>query len=178
MNRRNAVLLFALLTPAAAFAQADRQSARPAVGIAAVKPLYDEVRGFLIKSAEMIAETDLAFKPVATVRSYGEILGHLANENYDFCAAAVGAKSPRTIDFEKITSKSEMVRALKGAFAYCDAAYGISERDAMGETTLFGTKGSKLWVLNYNVAHDNEHYGNLVTYLRIKGLVPPSSTGN
>lgn len=148
-----------------------------AQGVAATKADFESLKANITKSAEMVPEADLAFKPVATVRSFGQIFGHLANENYDFCAAARGEKNPNSTDFEKVTSKAQLVAGLKAAFAYCDAAYAMSDATSNGETTLFGSKMSKLRVLVFNSTHDAEHYGNLVTYLRIKGMVPPSSQG-
>lgn len=146
-----------------------------AQGVATSKPFFDSMKDVLTRSAELMPEAEYGFKPVATVRSFGQILGHLANENYDFCAAAKGEKNPNSTDFEKVAGKAAMVAGLKAAFAYCDAAYLISDVQGAEETTLFGQKMTKLRVLVFNAIHDAEHYGNVVTYLRIKGLVPPSS---
>jgi uncharacterized damage-inducible protein DinB len=145
-------------------------------GVSAARQVYEGTRGFLIKSAEQMPDADYGFKPVATVRTFGQILGHLANENFEFCASALGEKSPAAgQDFEKTTDKAGMIKAIKDAMSYCDRAYQLSEMASMGQTELFGMKGSKLWVLIFNASHDAEHYGNLVTYFRIKGMVPPSS---
>jgi uncharacterized damage-inducible protein DinB len=148
-----------------------------AQSVATGKEFYDNMRSVLTRSAEMMPEADYGFKPVATVRSFGQILGHLANENYDFCAAAKGEKSPNGTDFEKVVAKAELVAGLKAAFAYCDGAYTMSDAQSAGQAELFGSKRTKLSVLIFNAIHDAEHYGNIVTYLRIKGLVPPSSQG-
>ena len=78
---------------------------------------------------------------------------------------------------EEMASKAELVEAVKASFAYCDKAYAMPESKAMEQTTFFGREGSRLWVLNFNVTHVAEHYGNLVTYMRLKGMVPPSSQG-
>lgn len=102
----------------------------------------------------------------------------MANANYLFCSAAKGEANPNSSDHEKASAKPALVEAIKASFAYCDAAYQISDSRAAEEVALFeGMKGSRLWVLMFNVAHDSEHYGNMVTYLRLKGLVPPSSQG-
>lgn len=146
-----------------------------AQGVATAKPFFDNMKSVITRSADLMPEADYAFKPVATVRTFGQLLGHLANENYDFCAAAKGAKNPNSVDFEKVTVKAEMVLGLKAAFAYCDAAYTMSDATGAEDTALFGQKMTKLRVLVFNAIHDAEHYGNIVTYLRIKGLVPPSS---
>jgi uncharacterized damage-inducible protein DinB len=139
------------------------------------KGLYTAVKGNILKSAEKMPESNYAFKPSPDVRSYGAILGHLVDDQYFFCSAAKGEKKDSKAEAE-ITSKAALVAALKGAFAYCDAAYD-SLTDANGAMMMKFGRGerSMAGILNFNVAHDNEHYGNLVTYLRIKGLVPPSS---
>jgi uncharacterized damage-inducible protein DinB len=145
---------------------------------AAMKPLFDANNQYLIKSAEQMTDANYAFKPVATVRSFGEIIGHLANENYLMCAAATGQTNPMASkDYEKVTSKAELVTALKAALAYCDEAYKLPDARLADPVELFGMKGTKLWAITLNLQHNGEHYGNLVTYMRIKGMVPPSSQG-
>lgn len=166
-------VLAVVATPCAAAAQEMHQG--HGGGVAAIRPLYERVRDLLVRSAELIPEAEYAFRPTPEVRTFGQLLGHVANENYLFCAAALGQKDPNTADFEKTTAKAALVKALRDSFAYCDPAYGMAEPKSMEETTFFGQNGSRLWVLIYNVTHDSEHYGNIVTYLRMKGLVPPSS---
>ena len=144
--------------------------------VASLRPLFEGNKGYLLKSAEQMPEAEYGFKPVATVRTFGQILGHLANENYLMCAAARGEPNPMaTEDFEKNIEKAALVKALTESLAYCDAAYAISDARALEQTEIFGMKGSKLWALTLNLTHNGEHYGNLVTYFRIKGMLPPSS---
>ena len=122
-------------------------------------------------------EADYAFKPVPTVRTFGQILGHLVNEHYAMCSGVKGEKNPQeATDYEKTAAKADMVKALTASIAYCDAVYGaMTDGAAFGTLELFGQKYSRIGVLQLNVTHDSEHYGNLMTYLRIKGIVPPSS---
>jgi uncharacterized damage-inducible protein DinB len=168
MKARFGAVLVLLALPVAASAQT----------VATLNPLYQSVKGYLIKSAEQMPAENYSFKPVATVRSFGEIVGHLANENFLMCAAAKGEKRSEVQDFEKNTEKAALVKALKDAMAYCDPLYAMPDKAFPGDTELFGMKMTKLGVLGLNVTHNNEHYGNFVTYLRIKGLVPPSSQGS
>jgi uncharacterized damage-inducible protein DinB len=174
---RTRSLVFALLAstgvPALAVAQHEHKSA----AMDAVKPLYERIVDLYLKSAELMPEADYGFKPTETVRTYGQLLGHIANEHYIFCSAVLGEKDPNTTDYEKVTSKAELIAALKKSIAYCGPAYAIPEMKAMESVTLYDHTGSRLWALNYNLTHDSEHYGNIVTYLRIKGLTPPSSQG-
>lgn len=139
------------------------------------KGLYTAVKGYILKSAEKMPEANYAFKPSPDVRNFGAILGHLADEQYSFCSAAKGETKDSKIEKE-VTSKAALIAELNKAFAYCDEAYNAMT-DAKAPMMMKFGKGERTMsgILNFNVAHDFEHYGNLVTYLRIKGLVPPSS---
>jgi uncharacterized damage-inducible protein DinB len=174
------VLALALVsTPAAGLAQEMTMAHGSAGSVASARNLHDMAKGWLIRSAEQMPEENYTFKPTPEVRSFGQLIGHVANANYLFCSTVKGEKSPATTDYEKATSKATLVQGIKDAFAYCDGAYQISDAKANTEqVTFFGSMtGSRLWALMFNVAHNNEHYGNLVTYFRLKGMVPPSSQG-
>ncbi len=143
------------------------------------KGAYAHVKHVLLASAEKMPEENYNFKPVDTVRTYGQILGHIADAQYMFCSTALGEKNPG-MDVEKTkTSKADLTAALKDAFAYCDKAYDTMT-DAKGTETanLFQMEMPRLDVLTINLMHNMEHYGNLVTYMRIKGIVPPTSEQN
>jgi uncharacterized damage-inducible protein DinB len=161
-----------MATAAPAWAQAP---ANPFTAV--VRSSWDGIKKNVAGSAAAMPEAGYGFKPAPSVRSFGEILGHLANEHYLMCSAVKGEKNPQdATDYEKTTSKAELVAAIAASIAYCDAAYGaMTDGAALGTLELFGEKYSKLGVLQLNATHDSEHYGNLVTYLRIKGVVPPSS---
>ena len=93
-----------------------------------------------------------------------------------FCAAVLGKPGPAPGIEKSKTTKADLVQAVKDAFAYCDAAYdGLTDAQAGALVKFFGAEQAKATVLSFNTAHNNEHYGNIVTYLRMKGLVPPSS---
>jgi uncharacterized damage-inducible protein DinB len=140
------------------------------------KFLYDMVKNNIIRSAEKMPEEDYSFKPVPEVRSFGQLLGHIADAQYMFCSAVLGKPNPALGIEKSKTSKADLVSALKEAFAYCDPAYaGLSDAQLAEKVKFFGREQTKSTVLSFNTAHNNEHYGNIVTYLRIKGLVPPSS---
>jgi uncharacterized damage-inducible protein DinB len=132
------------------------------------------------ESAEQMPEADYAFRPVDTVRTFGEILAHVAGANYAFCASAKGEKAPYAEDhFEKTAkTKAAIVKAVTDSHAYCDGAYTAVTDVTAGQMVAnpFGSGQSpRSSQLIGNIGHVNEHYGNLVTYFRIKGLVPPSS---
>jgi uncharacterized damage-inducible protein DinB len=159
--------LVAIATPAAAQNQS----------VNSIKPLYDQVKGWIIASAEQVPEADYSFKPTPDVRSFGQLVGHVANANYMFCSGVLGTQSPSQQNAEELTAKARLVEAVKASFAYCDQAYAIADAKALETVTFFNQTNTRLWVLNFNVAHDFEHYGNIVTYMRLKGMVPPSTGG-
>lgn len=140
------------------------------------KLAYARVKSVLLKSAEKMPEENYGFKPVDTVRSYGQIVGHLADAQYLFCSIALGEKNPAPDIEHTKTSKADLVAALNAALAYCDKAYdGMSDATAVQTIKLFGNDAPRLSALTVNNMHDLEHYGNLATYLRMKNIVPPSS---
>ena len=143
------------------------------------KVAYSRVSAMLLRSAEKMPEENYSFKPVDGVRTYGQILGHAADAQYTFCSIATGEKNPAPKIEQTKTSKADLTAALKDAFAYCDKAYA-SMTDASGAqlVSLFGGPTPKLGVLTVNNMHNMEHYGNLVVYMRMKGIVPPSSEQN
>jgi uncharacterized damage-inducible protein DinB len=132
------------------------------------------------ESADQMPADGYAFKPVDTVRTFGQMLGHVAGVNYLYCGAATGDKTPREEDaIEKsATTKDALVKALGESIAYCDKAFAaLTDATATDQIDMpfGGGKGARLSMLLGNITHVNEHYGNLVTYFRIKGMVPPSS---
>lgn len=132
------------------------------------------------ESGDFMPEANFAFKPVAEVRTFGQILAHVAGANYVFCAAARGEKAPHAEDeFEKnATTRAAIVKAVGDSLAYCDAVFASQTDASLAEaiTMPFGMgQGSRAGALVGEIGHVNEHYGNLVTYFRLKGIVPPSS---
>ena len=142
---------------------------------AGTKYLYTMTKNDVLKSAEEMPEADYSFKPATTVRTFGELVGHVADGQYEFCSAILGDKQPPSIEKSK-TTKADLIQSLKDAFSYCDGAYNaMTDAHAADMVKFFGHDATKLSILNFNMGHNFEHYGNMITYLRIKGLVPPSS---
>lgn len=140
------------------------------------KALHDGVKNNIIRAAEKMPEENYSFKATPDVRSFGQLVGHVADAQYLFCAPVKDEKKgPPGIEKTK-TSKADLVASLKEAFEYCDGAYAaMDDAKITGIVKFFGRERPKLIVLNFNTSHNNEHYGNIVTYMRLKGLVPPSS---
>lgn len=143
--------------------------------VASIAQVYEVVKGHLTAAAEQMPEEFYGYRPVDEVRSFGEIIGHVANANFMICSGAGEMESTATGDYEKETSKAALVAAIKKSFEFCDAAYQMSDAKAMEEMDFFGGPATRLMVLAFNATHDYEHYGNLVTYMRSNGQVPPSS---
>ena len=140
------------------------------------KVFYSNAKQDILRSAEKVPEDKYAFKPVDTVRSYGQVLAHLADGQYEFCGAAAGKHDEKGLE-QTVKTKADVIAALKTAFAYCDAIYaGMTDSKAAEMIPAFGgAKITRLSMLDFNMSHTMEHYGNLVTYMRIQGIVPPSS---
>ena len=174
-------LLICFLAPAAALAQENPPKAAavptPDNPLSAWnKVAYGRVKDILLRSAEKVPEENYNFKPTEAVRSFGQIVGHVADAQYLFCSIELGEKNPAPKIEQSKTSKADLIAALKDAFAYCDKAYdAMTDASATQMVKLFGNDAPKLDVLTVNNMHNMEHYGNLVTYMRLKNIVPPSS---
>ena len=139
--------------------------------------MYAGIKDSVLKSAEKVPENLYSWQPTPKVRTFGQLFAHEADGQYEFCSGVTGKPVDKGIEKNlKGKSKAEIVAALKEAFAYCDAAFAsMSEADAATVVSLFGQKMTKIGVMDSNTAHTNEHYGNLVTYMRLKDIVPPTS---
>lgn len=176
MTLTKIVLVGLLASALPAAAQAQDKTANPFTGV--VKDAWNGMKGNITKAATAMPENEYSFKPVPEVRSFGQIVGHLVNEHYGICSGAKGEKNPNSTDYEKTTAKADLLKALGDSIAYCDTAYtGATDKTAFDQVDLFGNKAPRLRALELNVTHDAEHYGNFVTYMRLKGHVPPTSAG-
>jgi uncharacterized damage-inducible protein DinB len=167
-------VLTALTLAGVAVPLSAQESANPAVSTA--RMLWEPMVGYITSAAEELPESTYAFRPTPEVRSFGQLVGHVAGAQYLICAAALGDPPRKEDDIEKTRkTKAELVAALKASTQYCTRAYGQTDKDALQKTKLFGQERTRLYALGLNATHDGEHYGNIVTYLRLKGIVPPSS---
>ncbi len=142
-----------------------------------LKALYDITTTHLKATAEMVPEELYGYQPTDEVRTMGQILAHVANAQFAFCSAAAGEDSPATENYEETaTDKASIMAALDMGVEYCNGVY-TNTSDAAGQEMIqfFGQDMAVSGVLAFNAAHNYEHYGNLVTYMRINGMVPPSS---
>ncbi|MEK7406655.1 MAG: DinB family protein [Acidobacteriota bacterium] len=140
------------------------------------KTAWNGLKDYLVRAAAKMPEEHYGFKPAPEVKTYGQMLGHIADAQYMLCSLAAGEKrAPAEVEKTK-TSKADVTAALQDSIRYCDGVYdALTDARAAETVKLFGRERSRLGALMTNLTHSWEHYGNLVTYLRIKGIVPPSS---
>ena len=161
----------ALVVPSAGMAQT---SANPMTD--SVKAQFAAVHDYIARTATKVPEDLYSFKPTPEVRSIGQLIGHLADDNYAICASAAGEKPPMSGIEKGKSAKAELVKALADSAAYCNKVIaGMDDKKGAEVVKFFTGPTTRLMVLAFNNSHCNEHYGNLVTYMRIKDIVPPSS---
>jgi uncharacterized damage-inducible protein DinB len=144
-----------------------------------VKGMHTTIRRDLAESAESMPADEYAFKPTPQVRTYGELIAHVAMANFFFCSQAKGEK-PMMMNYQKTTAKADLVKALNDSLAYCDAVYSTTTDANFNQAVKTpGPNGERDTtrgaVLVFNTTHNNEHYGNMIVYMRLKGHVPPST---
>lgn len=151
-------------------------NAQDNTAVTLARQLWEPMIGYITTVAEELPESTYAYKPTPEVRSFGQLVGHVAGAQYLFCASALGDPDRNEDDIEKTKkAKSDLVSALKASTEYCKKAYAQSDKAAQAKIKLFGQERTRLFALGLNANHDAEHYGNLVTYLRLNRMVPPSS---
>lgn len=138
-----------------------------------LKAAYNSVKNNLLKSAEKMPDENYSFKPTPDIRSFAQVLDHAASAQLHTCGAVLGEQKSGNAE---ATSKAEVLAALNAAFTECDKAYDALT-DANASEMIKTPRGgrSRLGALAGNVAHDNEQYGILSVYMRLKGVIPPSS---
>jgi uncharacterized damage-inducible protein DinB len=171
MNARHLVLAALLVAlPATASAQASN----PLTANAKVQ--FGRVSGFVVLSAEKVPEDLYSFRATPDVRTMAQLYGHVADAMFAMCSTAAGSKPPRTGIEKSATTKTALVAALKEGVSYCNSVYDSMTDQKGAETVPFYFGPSpRLSVLYFVTTHTYEHYGNLVTYMRLKNIVPPSS---
>ncbi|MGC2660348.1 MAG: DinB family protein [Bryobacteraceae bacterium] len=177
MKTKICCLVMALMPMAAIAQESPAAPAPPPNPISASeRGFYGLVSGEVVAAAEKMPKENYSFRPTPDVRTFGQLVGHVADAQYNFCGMVAG-EQPSTKSIERTkTSKTDLVTALKDAVAYCNKVYaGMTDAQGSQMTKLMGYNLAKLTVLSVNTAHADEHYGNIVTYLRLKGIVPPSS---
>jgi uncharacterized damage-inducible protein DinB len=146
---------------------------------------YGIIKGYVTRAAAKMPEREYSFRPTPEVRSFAQLIGHLADANYRLCSILAGQDPPMDAGIEKSKkTKPDLVKALAESFEYCDKQYAsmtdkaglpMVKFDAGGEGSRVPIQMPRFTVLAFHTAHAFEHYGNIVTYMRLKAIVPPSS---
>jgi uncharacterized damage-inducible protein DinB len=156
--KRVTTAAFAVLFASTAFAQA--RPADPNDPRALLHGKLREVGTWVEKAADLVPADKYNYKPVGTVRTYGQLVAHVADGMNWYCANASGKKTEWSDAVEKgKTDKASIVAALKAAHSNCHTV----------------TNTGQLKELMENIGHTNLHYGNMITYIRMLGMTPPSS---
>jgi len=167
--KRAGMLLAALGGATALMGQA------PTTEATALKGAYTAIKTNLTKAAERMPDAEYAFKPTPDIRTFGALIAHIADAQGGTCAAASGG--PRPASNGSKTAKGELVAGLAASFESCDGVFNALTDDDATKTIAGGRGGprSKFAVLWGLIAHSNEEYGYLAVYMRLKGIVPPST---
>ena len=145
------------------------------------KAMYGSIRRNIVEAAEAMPAEGYAFKATPAVRTFAQLVGHVTNANRLFCSAAKGEPFPSKINAETLTSRETALKELTDSFTYCDSAFQSLTDATFGDHVMVAGGGNKPTettrgtVLTFNTTHNNEHYGNMVVYLRLKDIVPPST---
>jgi uncharacterized damage-inducible protein DinB len=144
--------------------------------------MHATIRRDLAESAQNMPAEEYSFRPTPQVRSFAQLIGHVVNANWYFCSQAAREKNPATANYEQMSDKAALVKALNDSLTYCDKVYSgttdasftepVRMAPGVGMGAASTVRGA---ILTFNTAHNNEHYGNIVLYMRLKGHVPPST---
>jgi uncharacterized damage-inducible protein DinB len=165
------VSVLASLTNAQGQPNPPNPTMRPNPLTATISIFRSNMQDKIMKSADAMPESKYSYRPTNDVRSFAEILNHVADISYILCSNVKGEATPATAAAKG--SKTQIVAYLKGAFDYCDGVYsGFTDAHLNEPADFWGAKTNKMFVLTQVANHDALHYGNLVTYLRINGIEP------
>jgi hypothetical protein len=171
------LLAFALVLTAS-LASAQTPPAGQKISLAqGLQRSYATVKQNLTEAADKLSDADYTWRPSPDIRPYGGQFGHVANSQFNSCSAAKGEANPNQgNDFEKKTTKAEIVKALADSFAYCDPVFAaLTDQNAMEPVKQGQNEIARAALLANVIAHDNEEYGVVTVYIRTKNMVPPST---
>ena len=152
------------------------QSAGQNPQLTASKAFYGQIKDTILKSLDKVPDDKMDYRPTPEVRTMAQLFGHLADAQFLLCNVAKEGKTQFKGLEKSAKTKAELRKALTDGFSFCDAVYeSLTDSSSAELVDWFGQKRTKLSMLDFNIAHSFEHYGNLVTYMRMNSIVPPSS---
>ena len=156
---------------------------RPLGGI--IQRSFNVFTNYLVMAAEMMPESGYGFRPTPDVRTFGEQINHATGSHYSFCNQAglpPGVQKQTAPQLSTITSKAAIVAALKESIAYCDRVLAAATESwlmelapGLGGSSSGHIRGMRAHSFIYNAVHSAEDFGTITTYLRMQGVVPPST---
>ena len=174
--RRSILILLAAASPLVAQQQQSRDAN---TAVSAAKGVWMVGHNYVVRAAEQVPEDLYSFRPTPQIRALGELFAHVADGERLICSMSTGVTpnmDPAMSNEKSKTKKADIIQALKDAATFCGGAYAQADAAALAAPVdFFGNKVNRMFTLQYNGAHTMEHYGNIVTYMRLKGLTPPSS---
>lgn len=172
------VLVGAWIAVPAAAQTAAAPAVPPRLGIAAsFQRSYNQMKRFITAQAERMPEAEYAFRPTADVKTFGQLMGHIADYNYVFCAPARGGVNPMAgTSLESRPTKKELLDVLAASFAFCDEAFmNLTDATALEMVTQGQNQATRAGSLVAVLVHGYEEYGYTAVYARMRGVVPPST---
>jgi uncharacterized damage-inducible protein DinB len=151
--------------------------------VAEVKTMYTNVHNFITRAVEQFPADKLAWQPTPAVRTWARLIGHITDDNNGACYLIAGETTrPARVDAPDgqespaaKLSKDDLLKGYKESVERCNKAFAALTEANMAERAGPTSPRSKIGMLMYNTSHTNEHYGNIVTYMRLNNMVPPSS---
>ena len=131
-------------------------------------------RDLVVNLVQIMPEEKYDFKPTPAIRSFREVVGHLILENYTFMSMVTGDPAPDKAKFEVLKSRDELTKALSESYALGERTLAaLTDAKAVEKITMRGQSVVRWYPVLYNLQDSMNHYGNLVVYIRLNGLVPP-----
>lgn len=173
------LMVACLTTAGTAFAQAPAAQGGQTIPLSeGLRRSYNTVKMNLTETAQKFGEADYGYRPSEEIRVFGAQLAHVANSQFNACAAAKGEPNPNQGQNLEQTKKTraEIVQALADSFAFCDPAFAnLTDQSALELVRQGQNQVARGSVLTNLIVHGNEEYGILTVYMRMKGMVPPST---
>jgi uncharacterized damage-inducible protein DinB len=183
MNRYATIVLAIMIVAACTLYAQNAQPAQPSASAqnanpvsAELKQMYNGIKNNMTKMAEKMPEENYSFKATNDVRTFGQLVAHVADAQARTCSAVSGEQ--KAVNAASKTSKADLVAAMKESFAICDKAFdALTDAKATEMVTVGNRQRSRIGMLAGMISHSNEEYGYMAVYMRLKGVVPPSSEG-
>jgi hypothetical protein len=152
---------------------------------AIIQRSFNIFTNYLVMAAEMMPEASFGFRPTPELRTFGQQINHATGAHYSFCNQAglpPGIQKQAAPNLAAVTTKPAIVAALKESIAYCDRVLAAASEawlaeivPGLGGSSSGQIRGMRAHAFIYNAVHSAEDYGTITTYMRMQGVVPPST---